>query len=111
MSAISLTSFGAKIQVQGFESGISAKEFGENYEDRVVIKELPYASSLPDRAIRDQALKESGVLGVEKYEKMDDLDRDLMFLKAKRLSVADLKKNYPGLSDKILKKLKKEVAK
>ena len=61
-------------------------------------------SQLPDRDLREASFVKAGL--TEEIKKMDEIDRDLLFYKAKNSSIEELKKEYPGIDIEKIKKLK-----
>lgn len=61
-------------------------------------------SQLPDRDLREAAFTKAGL--TEEIKKMDEIDRDLLFYKAKNSSIEELKKEYPSIDIEKIKKLK-----
>jgi hypothetical protein len=61
-------------------------------------------SQLPERDLREAAFEKAGL--AEEIKKMDEVDRDLLFYKAKNNSVEELKKEYPSIDIEKIKKLK-----
>lgn len=61
-------------------------------------------SQLPERDLREAAFEKAGLSN--EVSKMDEIDRDLLFYKAKNNTVDELKKEYPSIDIEKLKKLK-----
>ncbi|MGZ3703735.1 MAG: hypothetical protein ACXWSD_18390, partial [Bdellovibrionota bacterium] len=61
---------------------------------------------------RDREFTFSQVPGLDKYvSPLDELDRDVLFVRAKTRPLAELKKRYPNIPSALLARLKKEAAK
>lgn len=54
------------------------------------------ADSIPNRAKRIYALEQAGLL--EEVSELDELDQDLLYMRAQNKSLADLQQAYPKLS-------------
>jgi len=65
-------------------------------------------SGLPDIKKRDNDFK---VAGIRPDSKMDELDKDVLWVTAKRVSLEDLQKKYPDISKEQLKALSVQVKK
>lgn len=65
-------------------------------------------SNLPDIKKRDLDFK---VAGIRLDSKMDDLDKDVLWVTARRVSLEDLQKKYPNISKEQLKALSVQVKK
>jgi hypothetical protein len=61
-------------------------------------------SKLVERDLREAAFAKAGL--TQEISKMDELDRDLLFYKAKNNTVDELKKEYPSIDIEKIKKLK-----
>lgn len=85
---------------------------------------VPPQSTLLDRDAEAKELRESGYLeprqrdalfrklGLESpLKKLDEFDKDMLVMSAPHYTVAQLKKQYPMLSEKQLASLKREIRK
>jgi hypothetical protein len=65
--------------------------------------------SLPSRAKRVKALEDSGLATFVQAERMDELDQDLLYMRARRSSAEELKAFYPSLPLEGLRAFSKEA--
>lgn len=61
-------------------------------------------SLLPDRNKREKDFKEAGL--IKEIQKMDEVDRDILYHKIKEYSFEELKKDYPSIPAEKIRKLK-----
>jgi hypothetical protein len=66
--------------------------------------------ALPDKTEREKAFAEVPGLAQD-VAKMDELDRDMLFVRAKTRSLKELKNLYPGIAEKTLAALQSELKK
>lgn len=59
---------------------------------------------LPNRAQRVKALEDAGFL--QELATLDELDQDLLYMKARRVSLPELRAAYPALPKQKLERLK-----
>ena len=64
--------------------------------------------TLPTRLERNRAIKAAGLDPIAKD--WDEVDRDVLYMRAISLSMNDLQKDYPKIKSTLLKRLKKEAA-
>lgn len=67
------------------------------------------SETLPSRAKRMKALEDSGLITVVQAEKMDELDQDLLYMRARRGSAEELQSFYPRLPLANLRQFSKEA--
>lgn len=65
--------------------------------------------SLPNRAKRVKALEDAGLTAFVLAEKMDELDQDLLYMRARRSSAEELRALYPALPVESLRQFVKEA--
>jgi hypothetical protein len=65
--------------------------------------------SLPSRAKRMKALEEAGLFSFVQAQQMDELDQDLLYMRARRSSAEELKALYPSLPLEGLRAFSKEA--
>lgn len=64
--------------------------------------------ALPDKKQREEVFARVPGLGSE-VAKMDEMDRDLLFVRARTKPLKELAKTYPGIGEKTLARLQKEL--
>lgn len=67
------------------------------------------SESLPSRAKRMKALEDSGLTTFVQAEKMDELDQDLLYMRAQRSSADELQALYPTLPSANLRQFAMEA--
>ena len=91
------------IEVQQLNSETDLSGFQE--PDYRVHKMSETNQSVPTRFERNRAIKVAGLEPVVK--EWDEVDRDVLYMRAKNLSMKDLQKDYPKIKSTLLKRLKK----
>ena len=82
-------------------------EVGKKTEVRAMKKMKPHPDAIPDARKRDQVF--ARVKGLATHiDKLDQLDRDMLYMRAKKNSFADLRSKYPKIPEKLLAQLQKE---
>lgn len=64
---------------------------------------------IPSRAQRTKAFEDSGLLSFVLAENMDELDQDLLYMRARKNSAEELRAFYPKMPKEGLRLLKKEA--
>lgn len=101
----------ADFQVEVDPATYPAKEF-EQKGVRVskITPRVKRPDALPEKSERDRIF--SRVPGLEgDIAKMDELDRDLLFVRARMKPLKELSKIYPGIARNRLAQIKKEIGK
>ncbi len=95
-----------EVHVDGVSSEVDANEFPPEFKRSNV--EFKQPTSLPKVKARDEAFSKAGIL--RDIAGFDDLDRDLLWHQAKKLSPQELAKKYPTLDAEKLKSLHQELS-
>jgi hypothetical protein len=96
-----------KVEVHSLDEDVDLSPLDSPYYNKhegIEEEEPEIAESLPPVRVRDLVFQNIELSG--EITEMDDLDKDMLWRWAKRLSVEDLQKKYPKISVKKLKALK-----
>lgn len=107
-----LASAGKDFTVAVDPNSYPPKKFRKNKHTLVqpMAKEPAHPDALPDAAKRERVF--SRVPGLAKFsEKLDQLDRDLLYMRARNNESAELKEKYPEIPQETLDQLQREAKK
>lgn len=93
--------YAQKAQILILDEDIDASSLERNFN---VHRGSSHVSSLPDKAQRDEALKD-----VKAIEKWEEFKKDLLYMDIKSKSLPDLSKKYPEIPAKQLKDIKDKL--
>lgn len=95
-----------EVRVDGLSPDVDANAFPAEFKrTNVVVQEKTH---LPKVEVRDSAFSKAGLS--RDVASLDDLDRDLLWHHAQKLSESELIKKYPKIEASKLKNLKKELS-
>ena len=98
-----------KFEVEVDSSVYSPKSFaGKDRNVQAFEQEKKSPEAIPDQATREQAFEKVPGLAAD-LAKMDQLDRDMLYVRAKTRKLKALKKFYPQIEEKKLTLLQKAV--
>jgi len=97
------------LAVQAMQPGLDDSAFGDHVHKFGYDHLQAAPTSLPDVARRDDDFVKANL--TEEVKSLDDLDRDFLWLKAKRLELKALVAAYPQIKKEKLEELKKLVVK
>jgi hypothetical protein len=98
---VSIQARAQKADVLILDEDIDSQDLKKEFN---VHRESTYKSSLPDRKLRDQALR-----GVAEVIKWDSLKKDILYMDLKTKDSIYLHKKYPEFSAERLKKLQEQI--
>jgi hypothetical protein len=82
----------------------------KNITVKPLAKPLPHPDALPRKAHREEVF--ARVAGLAPYvEKWDELDRDLLYMRARNNTLAEMQEKTPNIPASILQQLKAEATK
>jgi len=95
-----------QVETRGYPpSAFSAKDVSS----RAIPARTPRPEALPSKAARDTAFAEVPGLG-ESVLAMDQLDRDLLYVRARNIPLKELTKTYPAIPAQQLRQLRQNLA-
>ena len=95
------------VKVQALQPELTHKEFGPGVFHGKFEELKSYPSTLPERESRENDLLAAGLL--DDLQGWDELDRDLLWLKAQRLSIRELETQYPKILSAKLTQLRRSI--
>ena len=80
----------------------------QGVKSRALPTRLKRPDALPEKTERDSVFAKVPDLSSE-IKSLDELDRDLLFVRARTKSLSELKRLYPNIKEKTLASLRKEI--
>lgn len=82
----------------------------KNIQVKALPKRVPHPDALPDKEQREAVF--ARVPGLESYVKnLDELDRDMLYMRARHGTAAELQEKHPSIPQEILARLQAEAKK
>lgn len=96
-----------EVKVQTFDDTVKAKDFGSKFKDENVLEKQSQDYSVPPVSIREKVFEAAGIS--EHIEQVDNLDRDILYLLARRGLAEKIQATYKQIPPAKISKLIQEV--